>query len=85
MYKYKYCIYTNNARDGVRFVAAFDTLQQAQREKDRKQATGGGCCDILKKRFSPYSKKPLHGYSGTECRYYYDFTHKERGTWTPTI
>lgn len=56
---YKFCVYKNNLRDGIQFVAAFDSLQLALSCKEHLQITRGGCCDVVKKRFSLNQKTPF--------------------------
>jgi hypothetical protein len=60
-YIYKFCVYKNNARDGVQFVRAFDSLPGALSYQWYLQMhAGGGCCDVVKKRFLPGSSTPLN-------------------------
>lgn len=59
MYVYKFCVYKNNLRDGVQFVTAFKNLYDALSYKYYLQNTGGGCCDVVKKRFLKNGVKPL--------------------------
>ena len=58
-YNYKYCVYYNNLCAGVAFVCAFDRLADALRKKDYIQNSGGGCCDVVKKRFRAGSDQPI--------------------------
>ncbi len=58
-YIYKFCVYKNNMRDGVQFVKAFDSLSGALSYKEYQQFyAGGGCCDVVKKRFLPGENRP---------------------------
>ena len=50
-YKYKYCLYTNNLCAGYSFIAAYDTLKQAEFAYYNFYINKYGCCDITKKRF----------------------------------
>lgn len=56
---YKYCVYRNNLKWGVMFFAAFDSLGRALMCKEHLQNTGGGCCDVVKKRIDPTTGRPL--------------------------
>ena len=59
-YVYKFCVYKNNARDGVQFVAAFDRLPDALKQKRSiENSPRGGCCDVVKKRFAPGATRPM--------------------------
>lgn len=60
-YNYKYCVYYNNMCAGVMFICAYDNLIDALSKKERIQSSGGGCCDVVKKRFYFGSDKPIHG------------------------
>lgn len=69
---YKFCVYTNNARDGVQFVAAFDSLQLAQTCKHQiEYSRRGGCCDVVKKLFNPRTLRPFNEYIGNNYKYNY--------------
>lgn len=69
-YIYKYCVYLNNARDGMRFVRAFRNLSDALREKARiEYAPRGGCCDVVKKRFIEGAARPGNSYIGNNYKY----------------
>ena len=57
-YNYKYCVYYNNVCAGVAFVCAFDSLIDALNKKNAIQNNGGGCCDVVKKRFRAGSDRP---------------------------
>jgi hypothetical protein len=57
-------------RDGVQFVRAFDSLSYAIAYKEHLQNTGGGCCDVVKKRFLPGDNKPLHNSIYNNVKYY---------------
>lgn len=59
-YIYKYCIYKNNARDGVQFVAAYSSLYDAHKQKRAIEYSGGGSCDVVKKRFTPGAARPIN-------------------------
>lgn len=59
-YKYRFCVYKNNARDGVHFVRAFDSLESALNHQNYLQHTGGGACDVVKKRIDPKTGKPFN-------------------------
>lgn len=59
-YVYNFCVYKNNARDGVQFVAAYNSLNDAHKQKRRIEYSGGGCCDVVKKRFRPGAEKPIN-------------------------
>ena len=59
-YVYKFCVYKNNARDGVQFVRALDSLPGALSCQEYLQTTGGGACDVVKKRINPATGKPLN-------------------------
>lgn len=69
-YLYKFCVYKNNARDGVQFVKAYDNLAGALSYQWYLQHTGGGACDIVKKRINPATGKPFNMYIGDNRRYY---------------
>ena len=58
-YIYKYCIYKNNMRDGVQFIAAVDNLTDALSKKRAIEYSGGGCCDVVKKRFARGASRPI--------------------------
>ena len=57
---FKFCVYKNNMRDGVQFVAAFDSLQLALLCKHQIEYSRGGCCDVVKKRFNPLTLRPCN-------------------------
>lgn len=59
-YNYKFCVYKNNMRDGVQFIKAFDSLAGALSYQWYLETNGGGCCDVVKKRFLPGSNKPVN-------------------------
>lgn len=59
-YNYKFCVYKNNARDGVQFVKAYDDLAGALSYQWYLQHTGGGACDVVKKRIDPATGKPVN-------------------------
>lgn len=67
---YKFCVYKNNMRDGVQFMRAFDSLESALNYQNYLQNTGGGCCDVVKKRFLPGDNKPLYNSIYNNVRYY---------------
>jgi hypothetical protein len=69
-YLYKFCVYKNNLRDGIQFVAAFDSLRYALECKTHLQNTGGGCCDVVKKKIHPQTLKPLKNSIFDNIRYY---------------
>ena len=58
-YNYKYCVYYNNMCAGVLFKRAYNRLIDAMNDKARTESNGGGCCDVVKKRFMPGSDKPI--------------------------
>ena len=57
-YEYKFCVYKNNMRDGILFVRSCKSLREALAEKARIQSSGGGCCDVVKKKFVIGANKP---------------------------
>lgn len=57
-YKYRFCVYKNNLRDGIRYVRSYRTLGEALRDKAEIEMSGGGCCDVVKKRFLVGASKP---------------------------
>ena len=59
-YEYKYCIFSNNLRDGVRFICACDSLIKALNKKEYLQSDGWGCCDIVKKQFLKGATTPVN-------------------------
>jgi hypothetical protein len=59
-YQYKYCVFTNNLRDGVIFLCSCDTLPQALNKREYLQYSGWGCCDIVKKRIIPGELFPIN-------------------------
>ena len=61
-YNYKFCVYKNNMRDGVYFVSAHKTLAQALTKKGIIEYSGGGCCDVVKKRFKAGENVPASNY-----------------------
>lgn len=67
---YKFCVYKNNLRDGVQFVAAFDSLNYALECKSHLQNTGRGCCDVVRKRFNPLTLKPFNNSIYNNVKYY---------------
>lgn len=69
-YIYKYCVYYNNMRAGVAFICAFDDLRAALEKKRAIQYSGGGCCDVVKKRFTPGAARPINGYIYNNTKYY---------------
>ena len=69
-YSYKFCVFRNNLRDGVQFVAAFDSLEYALMCKEHLQNTGGGCCDVVKKRFLSKYNKPVDNRIYNNVKYY---------------
>lgn len=69
-YTYKYCVYKNNMCAGVMFVATHATLTAALRHKEHIQNNGGGCCDVVKKRFIAGQNKPTNNNIYNNTRYY---------------
>ena len=69
-YNYKFCVYKNNMCVGVQFVRAFDSLESALNYQNYVQMTGGGCCDVVKKRIDPGTNKPLNNYIGDNYKYH---------------
>lgn len=57
-YEYKYCVYKNNLCDGVLFVRSYKSLREALIDKARIQSSGGGCCDVVKKKFVIGASEP---------------------------
>ena len=70
-YIYKFCVYANNCRDGVKFITAFASLSDALYYKAYLQNTGGGCCDVVKKRFLKGSTTPLVNNIYSNTKYIY--------------
>ena len=68
-YVYKYCVFKNNLRDGVQFVAAFDSLAMALNCKEHLQRARGGCCDVVKKRFLLKYNRPVNNYIYNNYKY----------------
>ena len=59
-YNYKYCVYYNNMCAGVAFVCAYNRLIDAMNKKRAIESSGGGCCDVVKKRFTPGADQPIY-------------------------
>ena len=57
-YEYKYCVYKNNVCDGILFVRSYKSLREALNDKERIQSSGGGCCDVVKKKFVIGASEP---------------------------
>jgi hypothetical protein len=55
--------------DGVQFVTAFNDLATALTHKRHIEYSGGGCCDVVKKRFIPGQDKPIHNTIYNSYRY----------------
>ena len=68
-YVYKYCVYKNNMCDGVLFVTAYNDLRTALVRKRDIEWNGGGCCDVVKKRFIPGQSKPVNNSICNNYRY----------------
>ena len=43
---------------GIQFIKAFDSLPAAIRAKEAIQNSGGGCCDVVKKRVKIGADRP---------------------------
>ena len=74
-YEYKFCVFTNNLRDGVQFLCSCDSLIKALKKRDFLQCDGWGCCDIVKKRFykgttTPINKSIYNNYKYSEYDLY---------------
>ena len=69
-YIYKFCVYKNNMRDGVQYVTAFKNIYDALSYKNYIQNTGGGCCDVVKKRFLINDAKPINNSIYNNTLYY---------------
>jgi hypothetical protein len=75
-YTYKYCVYYNNMCAGVLFKRAYNRLTDAMNDKARTESSGGGCCDVVKKRFLPGMDRPMcagiyNNYKYSEYDLYY--------------
>ena len=57
-YEYRYCVYKNNLRDGIRYLRSYRTLGEALRDKAEIEMSGGGCCNVVKKKFLIGSSQP---------------------------
>ena len=57
-YEYKFCVYKNNMCDGVLYVRSYRTLSEALRDKAKIEMSGGGCCDVVKKKFVIGASEP---------------------------
>lgn len=73
-YKYFYCVFKNNMRDGLQFVKAFKNLSEALLHRESLEADGGGACDVVKKRIYKGENKPRNGFIYENYKYnYFDF------------
>lgn len=75
-YEYKYCVYKNNMCDGVLLVRSYNNLRDALNCKERIQSSGGGCCDVVRKKFVIGASEPTtksicnnYRYSEYDLRY----------------
>lgn len=68
-YEYRYCVYKNNMRDGVLFVRSYNNLRDALNDKERIQSNGGGCCDVVKKKFVIGASEPTTRYICDNYKY----------------
>ena len=58
-YKYRFCVYKNNICDGIIYVRSYKNLGEALQAKAGIQMRGGGCCDVVKKKFLLGENEPI--------------------------
>lgn len=68
-YVYRYCIYKNNVRDGVRFVASFYDLTNALAARRDIENARGGACDVVKKRCNARDGLPINNNISNNYKY----------------